>query len=292
MKLSKRVVAAALLTGSLVAGGSAGAAQAAGHHPLRGGQHVAQTRQSAARLLKVTAVNGSTITAVGARGTTVTVTVMAATTYQEMGQAAALTGVQPGDYILAQGTSTGTDTFNATMIRIVMPGAAGTVMSLNGTSSFSLATRNGRTVTVNVSASTKYLMAGQAAALSAITQGMAVVVHGTVATDGSVTATDVRIAVPAIVGKVTASNGGTLTVQGRFGTTYTVTTVSTTTYAQVTRAAAGSQTKRSTLTPTTATAVTVGSRIVAQGTLSTDGKTMTAQRIIALGAAASQAQTQ
>src|SRR3954454_18701168 len=80
MKLSKHWIAAVALSGSLVAGGSAvygGAADAAGHHPvkataakhpLRAARMLVRARLGNLLLLKVTAVNGSTISGVTAAG--------------------------------------------------------------------------------------------------------------------------------------------------------------------------------------------------------------------------------
>jgi hypothetical protein len=63
-------------------------------------------------------------------------------------------------------------------------------------------------------------------------------------------------------------NGSSYTVTGAFGQSYTVATTSSTTYVN----ADG--------TTASASAVQAGTAIIAQGTLSSDGKTLTAQRVI------------
>ena len=63
-------------------------------------------------------------------------------------------------------------------------------------------------------------------------------------------------------------NGSSYTVTGAFGQSYTVTTTSSTTYVN----ADG--------TTASAFAVKAGVAIIAQGTLSSDGKTLTAQRVL------------
>jgi len=94
---------------------------------------------------------------------------------------------------------------------------------------------------------------------------------GTPNADGSLNATRVVIRAAHVAGRVTAVNGSAITVQGAYGATYTVSTSSSTVYA----ARHGR-----TLTAATAATVTAGRRIVAYGALSTDGKTLTATRIV------------
>jgi hypothetical protein len=153
-------------------------------------------------------------------------------------------------------------------------GAVGTVDSV-GSNSFTITTAAGKTVTVNVSSSTTYRGAGGSASFSDVHKGAVVIVKGTAGTNSSVNATAVAIVPPHAAGKVTAINGGALTIQppsGNLGklasTVTTVVTNGSTTYF-----APGSSS-------TGFGAIKVGSYIAATGTLSSDGKTLTATKVI------------
>jgi len=99
-------------------------------------------------------------------------------------------------------------------------------------------------------------------------------VEGTTNTDGSLSALLVTIQTPRLMGQVTAvSTDGTYTITGRMGTgSEMVTTTASTVYVNASGA---------TVLPSS---ITTGTRISAEGTLSTDGKTMTATRITVLPA--------
>jgi len=230
------------------------------------------------RGLTVTSVNGNTIAATGQGGQTVTVQVSATTAYTEAGTTASLSDVKPGSIIAVRrsttGTGTGTGTgapattIDATGVTIVLPRVAGVVTGVNG-STLTLTGFDGTTRTVTVTGSTRYQKAGQSAPLSTIASGTAVVAEGTANGDGSLTAVRVTIQVPRVAGRVTAVSGSSYTVTGRFGqATYTVATTGSTTYTTADGGAASAST------------VTTNTYIVAEGTLSSDGKTLSAQRIV------------
>jgi len=219
--------------------------------------------------LVVAGVNGNTITATGRASQAITVTVSATTVYTEAGQPASLSDVTPGVNIAVQSTNAGTEgtgtnntTITATAIYIILPSEAGVVTAVNG------ATR-----TINVTGSTRYQSAGQPAALSNIMTGTAIVAEGTTDANGVLTAKVITIQIPRIGGQVTAVNGSSYTVSGRDSTTYTVNTTGSTTYVNPTYVNPNGSS--ATTTPT----IAKGAFIMAEGTLSTDGKTMTAQRI-------------
>ena len=230
------------------------------------------------RGLTVTGVSGSTITATGRGSQTITVQVSATTAYTEAGTSASLSDVKVGSIIAVRGANTGTGytgapsatsgaTISATAITIVLPQVAGVVTGVSG-STLTITGFDGATRTVTVTDSTRYQKAGQSAALSNITSGTAIAVEGTANGDGSLTAVRVTIQVPRVAGQVTAVNGSSYTVAGRFGQSYTVATTGSTTYANANGSTAS------------AAAVTTNTYIVAEGTLSSDGKTLTAQRVI------------
>ena len=289
----KRSLAAIVVAGSLVTGGAAFAATQAGNTTVAaaspsGTVSTARTATGTSMephdgyghggrpglygrggALTVTKVNGNTITATGRAGQTVTVQVSATTTYTEAGTAASLADIHAGSVIAVQGSSASTSarTIDATAITILLPTEAGVVTNVSG-NTLTLTAFDGATHTVTVSGSTRYQKAGQSATLGDISTGTAIVAEGTLNSDGSLSAARVTIQEPRVAGQVTAVNGSSYTVTGAFGQRYTVTTTSSTTYVN----ADG--------TTASASAVKAGVAIIAQGTLSSDGKTLTAQRVI------------
>jgi hypothetical protein len=217
--------------------------------------------------LTVTGVSGNTITATSRGGQTVTVQVSATTAYTEAGASASLADVKAGTVIAVQGSYANTSgtTINASGVTILLPTEVGVVTNVSGTT-LTLTAFDGATHTVTVNASTHYQKAGQSATLADISSGTAIVVEGTTNSDGSLSAVRVTIQEPRVAGQVTAVNGSSYTVTGAFGQSYTVATTSSTTYVNA--------------DGTTASAVQAGTAIIAQGTLSSDGKTLTAQRVI------------
>ena len=225
------------------------------------------------RVLAVTGVSENTITATGRRGQTVTVQVSEATTYTEAGASASLTAIHPGSLIAVRGSraDTSATTINATRVAILLSRVAGVVTNVTG-NTITLTGFDGASHTVNVTGQTRYQKAGASAALSDVTSGTAIVAAGTLDSNGTLTGVRVLIRVPRIGGEVTAVNGSSYTVTARFGATYTVNPTSSTTYANPNG------------TATSASAVKVGTYIAAEGTLSADGKTLTAQRILVVPA--------
>jgi hypothetical protein len=225
------------------------------------------------RVLAVTGVSGNTITATGRGGQSVTVQVSAATTYTEAGASASLAAIHPGSLIAVRGSraDTSATTINATRVAILLSRVAGVVTNVTG-NTITLTGFDGASHTVNVTGQTRYQKAGASAALSDVTSGTAIVAAGTLDSNGTLTGVRVLIRVPRIGGEVTAVNGSSYTVTARFGATYTVNPTSSTTYTNPNG------------TATSASAVKVGTYIAAEGTLSADGKTLTAQRILVVPA--------
>ena len=225
------------------------------------------------RVLAVTGVSENTITAKRRGGQTVTVQVSEATTYTEAGASASLTAIHPGSLIAVRGSraNTSATTINATRVAILLSRVAGVVTNVTG-NTITLTGFDGASHTVNVTGQTRYQKAGASAALSDVTSGTAIVAAGTLDSNGTLTGVRVLIRVPRIGGEVTAVNGSSYTVTARFGTTYTVNATSSTTYVNPDG------------TATSASAVKVETYIAAQGTLSADGKTLTAQRILVVPA--------
>jgi hypothetical protein len=153
-------------------------------------------------------------------------------------------------------------------------GAVGTVQSV-GSSSFTLSTVGGKTVTVNVSSSTTYRGAGGSASFVDIHKGDVVIVRGSASANNTMNATSVAIVPPHAAGKVTGINGATLTIQppggalGKLASTVTkVVTNGATKYFTPGSPGAGFN------------AIQVGSYIAATGKLSSDGTTLVASHVI------------
>ena len=220
------------------------------------------------RSLTVTGVTGNTITATARGSQAVTVTVSATTVYTEAGASATLSDVTAGEIIAVRGTrsSEAARTISATGVTIVLPTEVGVVTAVNG-STLTMTGFNGATRTVTVDGTTRYQKAGAPAALTDIATGAAIVAEGKLGSDGVLTAKRVTIQLPRAGGQVTAVNGSSYTVTGRGGAPTTITTSGATTYGNFDGTAA------------TAATIKVGSVIMAEGTLSADGKTLTAQRV-------------
>ncbi len=221
--------------------------------------------------LVVTGVNGTTITATGRRNGTVTVQVTATTVYTEAGASASLSDVTSGETIAVRSANADrmatTTTITATGITIVLPHVVGVVSAVNG-STLTLTGFNGATQTVTVTPATRYEKAGQSATVSDISAGTAIAAEGVRGTDGSIAAKLVTIQLPRLAGQVTAVNGASITINGRQGSSDTITTSAATTYVNADGTAA------------TASTIKTGSFIVGEGALSSNGKTLSAQRII------------
>lgn len=222
-------------------------------------------------VLTVSGVSGNTITASRGGSQAITVTVSETTAYTEAGASASLSDVQQGETIAVQGTRTGTDTIAATSVTIILPRELGVVTNVNG-DTLTMTGFDGATHTVSVDSSTRYQKAGQSAALSDVTSGTAIVAEGKLNGDGSLNAVLITIQLPRLSGQVSAVSGSSITISGRGGNTYTVTTSSNTTYVNPDGTSAS------------ASAVKSGVGIVAEGTLSADGKTLSALRIVVLPA--------
>jgi len=229
---------------------------------------------------RVTGVSGNTITANTWNNGTITIAVSGSTTYHEAGVPASLSDVHTGSAIAVQGTWTGTTAISATAIDIILPRAGGTVAAVSG-SSITVSSFNGATQIIHVDSNTHYDRAGKSASLSDITRNTRITAEGNTNKDGSLQAIRIEIVLPRVAGQVTAVNGSSFAVSRFMGpvasgssTTVTVTTSSSTTFVNKDGTAAG------------AGSVKVGTFMIAEGTLSSDGKTLQADRVMIAPAAA------
>jgi hypothetical protein len=132
-----------------------------------------------------------------------------------------------------------------------------TISAING-SNLSLETADGWTRTITVDSSTTLSKVGESITLADLAVGDQIAFSQERQSDGSYTITAIKVVLPTIGGEVTAISGNTITVTGRDGTTGTIHVDGDTTY-QV-NGDTGALTD-----------ISVGSFVVAQGTLRTDG---------------------
>lgn len=240
-------------------------------------------RQTPAAAGKVTsAPSGDAFTITTRSGSSITVDVTATTTYAERGIVSATLGdVQSGDLVAVFGTLSGS-TVTATEVAIARAradersGAVGTVATTPANGTFTVTTRGGATVTVDVTATTTYVDHAVAdPTLTNVTVGERVGVFGTWS-GTTITASEVVIAsmqtiVPRVVaGKVaTAPSGDAFTITTLSGTTVTVEVTSATGYADLAVAS-----------PSLAD-VTSGEEVAVFGTLA--GSTLTATEVMVVG---------
>jgi hypothetical protein len=142
----------------------------------------------------VTAVGPSSITIEKADGTSRTLALTASTAYREASAKVSLSAVVVGARISAQGTVDSAGDFTATTITIVTSSVTGTVASKTSTSMV-VTTATGKSVTVNVTADTKYSVPGMTGAtLASVAVGDRVQATGVLNADGSITAISVQVA--------------------------------------------------------------------------------------------------
>jgi len=143
-----------------------------------------------------------TVTAVGAGSVTITqfdgsskaLTLTGSTTYSEAGAAVTKRALVVGVRISAQGMVDSAGNFTATAVTIAPSSVNGTVASKTATT-IVVTTTGGKTVTVNVSSTTKYSVRGVASpTLANVAVGDRISASGTLNSDGSLSATVVQAA--------------------------------------------------------------------------------------------------
>ncbi|MGZ6265631.1 MAG: DUF5666 domain-containing protein [Candidatus Limnocylindrales bacterium] len=140
----------------------------------------------------VTAVGSNSVTISQANGSTRTLTLTGSTTFTMGGTTVGQSALVVGARITARGTVDSSGNFTATAVTIQPALVVGTVASKT-TSTIVVTTGAGKTVTVNVSSSTKYSVRGVASAtLDSVAVGYTIQAQGTLNADGSLTATAVQ----------------------------------------------------------------------------------------------------
>jgi hypothetical protein len=139
----------------------------------------------------ITAISGSSISLETADGWTRTITVDSGTTYAKGGATIALGDLKVGDEIGFRETKESDGSYTIDSVAVILPHAGGEVTAISG-STITVKDRDGTSVTITVTGSTTYDVAGATAKLSDIKVGMFLNAEGTQNSDGSLTATSVR----------------------------------------------------------------------------------------------------
>jgi hypothetical protein len=143
--------------------------------------------------ITISAISGSSISLKTADGWTRTISVDSGTTYSKGGTTIALADLKVGDEIGFRETKESDGSYTIDSIAVILPHAGGEVTAVTG-STITVKDRDGTSVTIKVTGSTTYDVAGSTAKLSDIKVGMFLVAEGTQNSDGSLTATAVRAA--------------------------------------------------------------------------------------------------
>ncbi len=207
--------------------------------------------------ITITAIDGTKLALKTENGWTRTIDATGATVTKD-GATVPLSTLKVGDRIGFRETRNDDGTYTITAITVVQPAVAGTVASVSG-STVTVTGRDGSTSKVVLTGSTTYELAGETATKDAVVSGARIVARGTLATDGTLTASSVEVAPATSAGTVKEKGSSSLTLTTRDGSTVLVKVSSSTTY-QV-----GGVT-----TPTLAD-VKVGDIVMAAGSLNADG---------------------
>jgi len=207
--------------------------------------------------ISITGIDGTKLALKTDNGWTRTIDAAGATVTKD-GATAALSALAVGDRIVFRETRNADGSFTITAIQVIQPAVAGTVASISG-STVTVTQRDKSTSKVVLTGSTVYRLAGATATKDAVVAGAQIVARGTLATDGTLTATSVEVAPATAAGTVKEKSSGSLTLTMRDGSTVVVKVSSSTTY-QVGGVAA----------PTLAD-VKVGDVVMAAGSRNADG---------------------
>lgn len=178
--------------------------------------------------ISITAIDGTRLGLKTDNGWTRTIDAAGATLTKD-GATVALSALEVGDRIVFRETRSNDGTYKITAIEVIQPAVAGTVASISG-STVTVTQPDGSTSKVVLTGSTTYQLAGQAATKDAVATGAQIIARGTLATDGTLTATSVDVAPATSVGTVKEKGASSLTLTTRDGSTVVVNVTPSTTY--------------------------------------------------------------
>ena len=255
----------------------------------------------------ISAINGNTLTLT--RGTVIVIqaTLNSSTVYNKDGTTITLADLKVGQQVSVRTTTATDGTISVSAVDVVLSHANGTVSAIDS-GSLTLTKSDNSTVKVTLSASTTYTDLGKAITVADLKTGTRLEVGGTTNSDGSLSAEVVSVQHDRIGGSVTAVNGNTLTIQvaGRDGqgpmpggpggrgapapSGSSSTTPATPGTGSTTTTAPAVTTKTITVSGSTVylengqsvalSEIAVGTNINAEGTLSTDGSSLTALQVM------------
>ncbi len=221
--------------------------------PFGGGMH---RMMGGGADITITAINGTNLSLKTTDGWTRTINAAGAT-ITRAGQTISVGDLKVGDTINFRESRQSDGSYKITTIEVVLPTAAGTVSSV-GSSSVTITQADGSSKTITLTGSTTYDQAGQSASKSALVAGARILAEGTVA-GSTFTATRIEIMPAAVSGTVSSKTSNSIVVKTSDGKSVTVKTTSSTRFGVAGQANA------------TISNVAVGDRIVAEGTLNSDG---------------------
>jgi hypothetical protein len=207
--------------------------------------------------ITITGISGSELSLKTADGWTRTIDASGATVTKG-GQTVSAGTLQVGDQITFRETRQSNGTYKIDSIAVVQPHLAGTVTAVSS-SSLTLKQLDGTSSTIVLNSATTYRLAGQASSASALAAGEQVLVAGSLASDGTFTASTVEILPARVTGTVSGTTASSITVTDRSGAKVTVDVGSSTSF-QVPG-----------VSNATLANVTVGATIAASGTRNADG---------------------
>jgi hypothetical protein len=207
--------------------------------------------------ISITAISGSKLSLETDNGWTRTIDATGATITKD-GKTVALSALAVGDRIVFRETRNDDGTYTVIAIVVVQPSVAGTVASVSG-STVTVTERDGGTRTVLLTSSTTYELAGKAATKDAVVAGARIVARGTLAADGTLTATSVEVNAAKAVGTVKEKSASSITLTTRDDSTVVVKVDSGTTY------------QIDGVTSPTLADIEVGAVVMASGTRNADG---------------------
>ncbi len=216
--------------------------------------------------ITITKIDGSQLSLATADGWTRTIDATGAT-IQQGDKTITVADLKVGDQIRFAETRNADGTYKVTDIVVVAPTADGTVKSVAG-SILTITQRDGSARPITLTSSTTYQLGGQPATVDALTTGAQVHIDGTIASDGTFTATSIRIQPAIAAGTVTATTATSITVKDQAGTSIVIDVNASTKYGRRGAAAAS------------LADVKVGSFVVAQGRRNADGSIAASQVVV------------
>lgn len=212
------------------------------------------------RGITITKVDGSTLELKTDDGWTRTITVTPDTKISKDGETAKVSDLKAGDKITLRQKRNDDGTYAIVAIVVPVPVVAGTVTAVDG-DSITVKTRDGSPATIGLTGTTTFKLGRADGKKTDVKVGSVVVASGTEAANGDFSAKTVRVQVrlSRVGGEVTAKTKDSITVKQRDGKSVTVKVGSDTKFAL-----------RGDTSPALAD-VAVGMRVLAYGTLGTDG---------------------